>query len=281
MARSITDIKKQMTDAFMADEYIREAYGFVEGDTFNGKFSSVSIESILFYIVAACIYTFEVLFDSYREDVNDTVETSAHTARWYRDKALAFMDEVPLVEDTDYYDTSNMSDEEIAEAHVVKFAAATESKYSAMLTIKVAGKSGESLAPLSQGAMVRLTAYFAQIKDAGVRINLISQAGDIFDCVMDIYYNPLLSPNIVKANVENAISEYIGSLPFDGQYSNMSCIDAVQKVEGVEVAEMKSASAKVSSEATPTAIDARYRPVAGYLVAGALTINIKVYDEQV
>lgn len=281
MARSITDIKKQMTDAFMADENIREAYGFVEGDTFNGKFSSVSIESILFYIVAACIYTFEILFDSYREDVNNTVETSAHTARWYRDKALAFMDEVPLVEDTDYYDTSNMSDEEIAEAHVVKFAAATESKYSAMLTIKVAGKSGESLAPLSQGAMVRLTAYFAQIKDAGVRINLISQAGDIFDCVMDIYYNPLLSPDIVKTNVENAINEYIGSLPFDGQYSNMSCIDAVQKVKGVEVAEMKSASAKVSSEATPTPIDARYRPVAGYLVAGALTINMKVYDEQV
>jgi hypothetical protein len=61
----------------------------------------------------------------------------------------------------------------------------------------------------------------------------------------------------------------------------MSCIDAVQKVEGVEVAEMKSASAKVSSEATPTAIDARYRPVAGYLVSGALTINMKVYDEQV
>lgn len=281
MARSITDIKKQMTDAFMADENIREAYGFVEGDTFNGKFSSVSIESILFYIVAACIYTFEVLFDSYREDVNDTIETSAHTARWYRDKALAFMDEVPLVEDTDYYDTSEMSDEEIAEAHVVKFAAATESKYSAMLTIKVAGKSGESLAPLSQGVMGRLTAYFAQIKDAGVRINLISQAGDIFDCVMDIYYNPLLSPDIVKTNVENAISGYIGSLPFDGQYSNMSCIDAVQKVKGVEVAEMKSASAKVSSEATPTPIDARYRPVAGYLVAGALTINMKVYDEQV
>lgn len=281
MARSITDIKKQMTDAFMADENIREAYGFVEGDTFNGKFSSVSIESILFYIVAACIYTFEVLFDSYREDVNDTIETSAHTARWYRDKALAFMDEVPLVEDTDYYDTSEMSDEEIAEAHVVKFAAATESKYSAMLTIKVAGKSGESLAPLSQGVMGRLTAYFAQIKDAGVRINLISQAGDIFDCVMDIYYNPLLSPDIVKTNVENAISGYIGSLPFDGQYSNMSCIDAVQKVKGVEVAEMKFASAKVSSEATPTPIDARYRPVAGYLVAGALTINMKVYDEQV
>ena len=281
MARSITDIKKQMTDAFMADEYIREAYGFVEGDTFNGKFSTVSIESILFYIVAACIYTFEVLFDSYREDVNDTIETSAHTARWYRDKALAFMDEVPLVEDTDYYDTSEMSDEEIAEAHVVKFAAATENKYSAMLTIKIATQGQNGLTKLDDVVAARVEAYFAQIKDAGVRINLINQNGDLFDCEMDVYYNPLLSPTTVQAAVEAAIEGYISGLPFDGQYSNMGCIDAVQKVEGVEIAEMKSASAQVSSEATPTAIDARYRPTAGYMVAQTLTINMKVYDEQV
>ena len=57
MARTINDIKKQMTDAFMADDAVRESYGFVEGDTFNGKFSSVSIESIIFYIIAACQYT--------------------------------------------------------------------------------------------------------------------------------------------------------------------------------------------------------------------------------
>lgn len=280
MARSITDIKKQMTDAFMADEYIREAYGFVEGDTFNGKFSSVSIESILFYIVAACIYTFEVLFDSYQDDVNNTVETSAHTARWYRGKALAFMDEVPLVPETDYYDTSDMSDEEIEAAHVVKFAAATESKYSSMLTIKVATQGNDGLAPLSLATQGRIEAYFAQIKDAGVRINLINQEGDKYDCNMDIYYNPLLSPGIVKDAVENAIKGYIGSLPFDGQYSNMGCIDAVQKVDGVEIAEMKAAYVTVGSE-TSTLIDARHRPVAGYMVARTLTINMKVYDEQV
>lgn len=279
MARSITDIKKQMTDAFMADEYIREAYGFVEGDTFNGKFSSVSIECILFYIVAACIYTFEVLFERYKEDVNDTVETSAHTARWYRDKALAFMDEVPLVPEKDYYDTSDMTDEEIEQAKVVKFAAATESKYSAMLTIKVATQGTNGLTKLDNAIAARVEAYFAQIKDAGVRINLINQDGDYFDCVMDVYYNPLLSPTTVQAAVENAIKGYISSLPFDGQYSNMGCIDAVQKVDGVEIAEIKSAYAESANENTPTSIDARYRPVAGYLVAGTLVINMKEYDE--
>ena len=281
MARTINDIKKQMTDAFMADDAVREAYGFVEGDTFNGKFSSVSIESIIFYIIAACQYTFEVLFDNYGKDVEETIAKSAHTPRWYRDKALAFMADHALIEDTDIYDTSNMSDEEIEEARVVKFAAATESKYSAMLTIKVAGKTGDNLTPLDTTTKTQLSAYFAKIKDAGVRINLISQAGDLFDCVMDVYYNPLISPNIVKTNVEDAIKGYISGLPFDGQYTNMGCVDAVQRVEGVEIAELRSASVKVSSEATPTPIDARHRPVAGYMVANSLTINMRVYDEQV
>ena len=279
MARSIADIKKQMTDAFMEDENVREAYGFVEGDTFNGKFSSVSLESILFYIVAACIYTFEVLFDRYKEDVDDRLETSAHTARWYRDKALAFMDEVPLVPETDYYDTSDMTDEEIEQAKVVKFAAATESMYSAMLTIKVATQGANGLTKLDNAVAARVEAYFAQIKDAGVRINLINQDGDSFDCVMDVYYNPLLSPTIVQTAVEQAIEGYISGLPFDGQYSNMGCIDAVQRVDGVEIAEIKSAYATPANENTPTAIDARYRPTAGYLVAQSLTINMKEYDE--
>lgn len=280
MARSITDIKKQMTDAFMADENIREAYGFVEGDTFNGKFSSVSIESILFYIVAACIYTFEVLFDSYREDVNDTIETSAHTARWYRDKALAFMRDVPLVEDADYYDTSDMTDEEIEQAKVVKYAAATESKDSSLLTIKVATKgANDELQPLEY--TTDLEAYFAEIKDAGVRINLINRAGDTFFYEIDVYYNPLINVDTARSAVENAIKDYIQGLPFDGQYSNMGCIDAVQKVAGVEVAEMKSAAARASSEMTMTPIDARYRPSAGYMKVGTAIINMKVYDEQI
>ena len=49
MARSVQEIKKQMTDAFMADELIREKYQLQEGDTFDARFSLVSLENILFY----------------------------------------------------------------------------------------------------------------------------------------------------------------------------------------------------------------------------------------
>ena len=98
---------------------------------------------------------------------------------------------------------------------------------------------------------------------------------------MDVYYNPLFNANTVKSAVEDAVKNYVQGLPFDGQYSNMGCIDAVQKVAGVEVAEMKSAAARASSQMTMTPIDARYRPSAGYMKVGTAIINLKVYDEQI
>ena len=46
MARTVAEIKKTMTDAFMADATIREKYGLNESSTWNGSFSSVSLENI-------------------------------------------------------------------------------------------------------------------------------------------------------------------------------------------------------------------------------------------
>ena len=61
MARTIAEIKKTMTDAFMEESAVREMYGLKTGDTFGGSFSKVSLENILFYIVAACCHFMEVL----------------------------------------------------------------------------------------------------------------------------------------------------------------------------------------------------------------------------
>ena len=69
MARTIAEIKRTMTDAFMANATLREAYGLAEGDTFEGSFSAVSLENILFFIVAACCHVMEALFDRHRLDV--------------------------------------------------------------------------------------------------------------------------------------------------------------------------------------------------------------------
>ena len=59
-----------MTDRFMADSAVQERYGFTSSDTFDGKFSKVSIEGLLFYVVAFGIWVLEKLFDTHKEEVS-------------------------------------------------------------------------------------------------------------------------------------------------------------------------------------------------------------------
>lgn len=41
-----------MTDRFMAESAVQERYGFTASDSFEARFSKVSIEGLLFYVVA-------------------------------------------------------------------------------------------------------------------------------------------------------------------------------------------------------------------------------------
>ena len=91
MARSVAEIKKTMTDAFMADATIREKYGLSVNDTFSSKFSSVSIENILFFIVAACCHVLEMIFDQHKRDVEDKIALAVvASVPWYYKMALAW-----------------------------------------------------------------------------------------------------------------------------------------------------------------------------------------------
>ena len=48
--RTIKEIKASMTADFLADATIREMYGLEVGDRFEDKFSTVSLENIMFSI---------------------------------------------------------------------------------------------------------------------------------------------------------------------------------------------------------------------------------------
>ncbi|MFV0505896.1 MAG: hypothetical protein ACK5L5_04185, partial [Bacteroidales bacterium] len=71
MARTIAEIKTEMTNSFIADITVIEKYELEEGKTFEQQFSKVSLESILFYIVAVAVWTLESLFELHSKDVDD------------------------------------------------------------------------------------------------------------------------------------------------------------------------------------------------------------------
>lgn len=274
MARSIAEIKTTICTEFMNNESAAAIYRFTVGADFNTTFSTVSVESILFYVVAVCTWSLETLFDRFRADINTRIdEIVAHSPRWYRNKTLAFMVNKSLVADKDYYDTSDMSDDEIAAARVVKHAVAAENKDASILTIKVAGESGGVRCPLNKSVETQLHAYIQEIKDAGVRINLINIEPDQFYLSCDIYYNPMFLPENVKAACVNAVKGYIENLPFNGLYTNMGLVDALQLVDGVKIVEFRESSSKEADVDIIESINASRVPAAGYFVLNIDNIN--------
>lgn len=279
MARKIAAIKDTITGEFMRSDAVAKAYGFEPGDSFTAHFSAVSVESVLFYTFACAAWVIESLFDQHRQEVNDRIEQLLpHRPKWYRDKALSFMKDKALAQDTDTYDTAGMTEDDIAAARVVKHAVASENRDASILTIKVAGETGGTRCPLDAQTETQLAAYLSEVKDAGVRINLVNIDADTFNCEVDIYYDPMLLPEQVQAACRQAIKQHIENLPFNGEYTNMALVDELQGVEGVKIVEFRGATTATSGDTVVTPINARYVPVAGYFTVGELTINMQVYE---
>ena len=63
---------------------VRERYGLRAGDRFDDKFSKVSIEGLLFYVVAFGMWAMEKLFDSHKAEADAMLaDRTPHTTRWY------------------------------------------------------------------------------------------------------------------------------------------------------------------------------------------------------
>lgn len=277
--KTIDDIKESIAADFMQNESAAASFGFPVGANFTTHFSKVSIVSILFYVVACAVWVLENLLDLHKQEVNTRIEEILpHRPKWYRDKVLAFMKNMPLISDTDRYDTEGMSEDEIAAARVVKHAVAMENRDASILTIKVAGEAGGKRCRLDDDTESQLAAYISEIKDAGVRINLVNIVPDIFNCEIDIYYNPMLLPENIEQSCRDAIQKYIENLPFNGEYTNMELVDTLQKVEGVKIPEFKSATTAANGESTLSAIDARCVPAAGYFVPNNIVLNMRAYE---
>lgn len=269
MARTIKEIKDSMTATFVHESAVVTAYGLNTKKTFDQQFSSVSIESILFYCFAFAVWTLETLFDKHKAEVESKIEQlEPHTLRWYVNKAKAFMYGYKLVQDTDYYDTSNMSETDIEAARRVKYAVATESN--TVVYLKVAGQNDKQQpCLLNRSELDALTAYMNTIKDAGVAIKLINEEADRIKIHLKVYYDAtVLDAEGVNADgnkpVEDAVRSVITNLPFNGVYRNTDLLAAITKLPGVEVADIVEVMTKVNNAAEYTKVVGFDKPYSGY-----------------
>lgn len=285
MARTVEEIKKDMTAEFMKMEAVKSRYGLDGSKSFADCFSMASLENIIFYVFAVAVWALEKLFDLHRADVDARIEQlEPHTLQWYVSKAKAYMQGQKLVTDCDYYDTEGMTEQDIAAAKVVKYAVATESN--TVVYIKVAREVDGNPAALTAGQLEGLTSYMNEIKDAGVLVQLRNEPADQMRISLLIYYDPTLL--IIDANgngsqngkdpVRETTKQVIENLPFNGMFRKSDLMAALQALPCVEVADIKSVKVKPRNGAEWQTVEGYDRPFSGYYSIDALTVDYQPYN---
>lgn len=283
MARTIAEIKLELTNNFINNPTVQTSYGLTPGRTFEQDFSIVSIESILFYVVAFSICVFEQLLDTHKVEIQGLLDTLLpHTSRWYQQKSLAFQFGFNLLVESDKFDNTGASLEDINTSKIIKYASITEAD--SRLIIKVAKDNNGTIIPLTTTEKNAFTDYMQQIKDAGVRLTILSYQPDLLDINMTVYINPLVmdltGADIINGGypVEEAIKSYLKSLPFNGELIVAHLVDAVQLLEGVRIPEVDSIFSKwidpaTNGYSTPTIIQTRKVAESGYFQVQNFSIN--------
>lgn len=261
MARTIVDIQKEIFDNIAADENLTEL----------NSASKVAIWRLMVFVVAFSIWVLENLFDTHKKEVNDILETKfPHRASWYRYKALAFQHGFALITDTDKYDNTGFTDEQISNSKIIKYAAVTPN--AGQIYIKIATETAGVLAPILPMQKQAFDAYIKEVADCGVKYLVVNHLPDILNLFLKIYRNPLVldqnGMSILNANypVQDAIKEYMKELPFNGELVLAHLVDKLQKVEGVVIPDIYNA--------TSQAID-----ISTNLYKDAEPINVKTIPE--
>lgn len=285
MGRTIAEIKNEMTDLFIGNDTIKELYGLKPNGSFDDQFSKVSLESILFYVVAACAWTLENLFDRHRQEVTELInELKPHSLRWYANKAKAFqfgksLPEPELKPDSDEYDNTGKTDEEIEKERVVKYAAVEDKE--AIVYVKVATGAKGARTPLTAEQEEALNVYFKKVKDAGVKLSIVNQPANLFNIRMEVYYDPMVFNSqlgmLSKPEVQpvhHKIADFVENLPFNGEYRNSALIAELLQLEGVVLVELREATCDGE------VINARCVPESGYFRVDKemLGINAIAYE---
>lgn len=275
MARTITEIKAELTSTYLANETIQKKYGLIsdDKDNFETLFSPLSLESIFFYVVAVCMWTLEKLFDAHKAEVTNIIDTlKPHTLQWYVTKAKEFQYGGTLATDADYYEKAGKA--------IISFAAAVENNYTVYLKIAKVGSAGSE--PLDDDEKNSFISYINRIKDAGVNLEVLSKKADVFFANITIYYDPMLltskgeSASDGSKIIKNCIFNFIQNLPFNGELRIKALEDALSEVDGVVMPEVRNPAAKTADQDAPVkfTVSAYQKPYSGYFTIWGSDISV-------
>ena len=241
MARSIQEIQTLILQAKAQEPAL---------ESLNST-SKVAIWRLWVYIIAVAIWSLEKIFDLHRADIDRRLsELKPGTAKWYHSRALAFQYGFDLLHDSDKFNNTNRTEEEIEASKVIKYCAVTDSPTESRIVIKIATENGGELTPVTTHQQEAFSRYINEIKYAGVYVTILNNQPDWLKLSIRIVRNPLIldengmNVNSGKHTVKEAIKDYLKKLPFNGELSLQALTDAIQQVEEVKDVSIDNAQTK-------------------------------------
>ena len=279
MARTIKEIADGMKVDFVRNENLRGLYGLTDYDPdsdaaalaayYDSKFSLVSVETCILFVVAACAALLENMFDWFTADVDEIVNEDRYGRKgWYEKTARNFQFEdgtdFGLDIETGKYATLD------EEARIVTHASANSNGFGVKL--KVAKGDTGALQPLSQQERTALETYINRLKPAGVPVTVVSRNADLLALDMAVYYDPLVFTEATALQkVKETATAYLQGIEFNGGFMVMEMVDRLQAVQGIDIVEVRGVQTKhegfnyvslVYNDSYP------YVPDSGYMALG-------------
>ena len=263
--------KNTMSNLSALQPNIDSGQTLLEDLTTNSKVSRWRLHYAIF---AMAIVTLENLQDAFFLLINSIVaDAQAGTPRWYKTRVLEFQygDSLTLVNNKFIYSPVNTANKIISQCAIVD---------GNPVVIKVAKTVSGVLAPLAGGEVTALNVYVQQIKFAGTYTNIASNAPDELALNITAYYDPLVidatgqlisSPGTYPLN--DAITNYLKQLEFNGDLVLTKLVDQLQLAEGIVNPVLNSASARIGINPF-VAFTVKYGSVAGYMILNGANTTI-------
>ncbi|MGC1471556.1 MAG: hypothetical protein WA775_03095 [Psychroserpens sp.] len=249
MARTINDIQQDGLDAITASAELNALEILTNNEQASlqnlTSQSKVSQWRLFLWVTAFMIWTSEKLMDIERADIEQRIaETRPFTRSWYVATSLLYQHGYELPE-FGIYDlpTTPQEEQAIAASKIVNKASVVQAIISGVgsLRIKVATLINGELEPLTSQQLNGFQQYIELMGAAGVYVIATSTVADDLKLEIDIHFNALILDNEGKrldgtndTPVQNAITNYLKSVDFDGQLNLVKLTNVLESVEGVE-----------------------------------------------
>lgn len=208
--------------------------------------SKLSVINILTYVMAALIYSYEVLLDVFQVQIAQLISERASGTPSYYVKMAKYFQYNPstLAMDEMEYDESTFQPKfkTLDESHQIIAKAAYETYTNTGIILKVCKDNnnasdtdgGGIYTCLSSNELTAFKNYMDEIKFVGAKIYCRSVLGDILSINATIVYDDLyIDEKQALENVKTALINYIKTLDFNGYVYYQSVIDAIQGAEHI------------------------------------------------